>query len=165
MRTYPAQLDLPALHTKGGQRLHLALRRARRLRARPDPERATRGSDRRRVPSWRSTARHRHRVRRQARCRNAHPRSQTVKITEQTTLGELQLEASKRGVNYISTKIFPAHERVLAALQMGDLTYITGEGATIAEALDQAFARVDAREGSQLLAASAIDILEPPTEN
>lgn len=88
-----------------------------------------------------------------------------VKITEQTTLGELQLEAGKRGISYISTKTFPAHERVLAAVQTYDLTYVTGEGTTLAEALDQAFARVDAREGSQLLAARAIDILEPPTEN
>ncbi|MGH7684573.1 MAG: hypothetical protein ACREMT_09530 [Vulcanimicrobiaceae bacterium] len=86
-------------------------------------------------------------------------------VTEQTTLAELQLEAGKRGVLYISAKSFPALERVRVVVELADLTYIAGEGATLAEAIDAAFKRADAREGSQLLAARALDVLEPPTEN
>jgi len=86
-----------------------------------------------------------------------------MKIDGKTTLGELQLEAQRLGIEYIGAKQFPAHERVLVAVQSHDLEFVTSEAETLAEALEIAFRRVEAREGV-IIANRPADSL-PPTEN
>lgn len=72
-------------------------------------------------------------------------------ITDQTTLAELQLEAGKRGITFISVKTNSLNG-MLAGLQVhhGE-SWEMGEGATVAEAIAVAFDRLDRKIGKQLV--------------
>lgn len=83
-----------------------------------------------------------------------------MKITENTTLAELQLAAMTSGVTFISTRVQnrlagSGSRKVIAGLQAldhpTDERFIMGEGDTLAEALSDAFEQLRRMTGERLL--------------
>ena len=81
-----------------------------------------------------------------------------MKITENTTLAELQLAAMTSGVTFISTRVqnrLGGSRKVIAGLQAldhpTDERFIMGEGDTLAEALGDAFEQLRRMTGERLL--------------
>lgn len=61
-----------------------------------------------------------------------------MKITSQTTLGELQIELAKRGVTHFTAR--PTHsQRYFCGMQTGDAQFHIGFGDSLPEAIGDAF--------------------------
>lgn len=71
-----------------------------------------------------------------------------MKITPETTLADIQLEAGKRGVEMITTKFYAG--KTLAGLWVQD-DLIMGEGQTLDAALDDGFAKLDKKRGDAFM--------------